>query len=594
MTTQRFYDGQPGPDIRRELNNFEAILDGTVAAAQDASAAATSASVKAQQWADAAPGVEVETGKYSAKHWADRAQTTVTGGLIYRGSHSAASGAYPATPSLGDYYKISAAGTLGGVNYSVGDSIIYNGTNWDKIDSTDAVTSVAGRVGAVVLTKGDVGLSNVDNTSDANKAVLSATKLATAQTLAIGSTGKSFDGSAALSWSLAEIGAAPASHVGSGGAAHAAATTSVNGFMSAADKTKLDGIAAGAQVNTVTSVAGKTGAVTLAKADVGLGNVDNTSDANKPISTATQNALNSKEGTIASGTTDQYWRGDKTWRDFFTDVRAATLTGLSTATNAVVAATDTVLAAIGKLQAQVSAKFDKTGGDVNGNINFTGTARRITGDFSNATVANRTLFQTRVVNDATDLTIVPNGTATYAAVSVRSSDSANASGASLAVNGSSGAVELSSFRTGTGVHLPLRVIVGNVERLRIDLDTGNVLATSGAIGYGVGAGGTVVQDTSKSTAVTLNKPSGRITTHNAALAAGATATFLCFNSYVSATSCVVVSGIYVGGGSYPVNYQIDATQIDAGYFVMRIKNLSAGSLSDALVIQFNVHPGATS
>ena len=44
----------------------------------------------------------------------------------------------------------------------------------------------------------------------------------------------------------------------------------------------------------VTSVAGKTGAVTLNKADVGLGNVDNTSDANKPISTATQTALDGK------------------------------------------------------------------------------------------------------------------------------------------------------------------------------------------------------------------------------------------------------------------------------------------------------------
>lgn len=44
----------------------------------------------------------------------------------------------------------------------------------------------------------------------------------------------------------------------------------------------------------VQSVAGRTGAVTLAKADVGLGNVDNTSDANKPISTATQSALDGK------------------------------------------------------------------------------------------------------------------------------------------------------------------------------------------------------------------------------------------------------------------------------------------------------------
>lgn len=44
----------------------------------------------------------------------------------------------------------------------------------------------------------------------------------------------------------------------------------------------------------VQSVAGKTGAVTLAKGDVGLGNVDNTSDANKPVSTAQQTALDLK------------------------------------------------------------------------------------------------------------------------------------------------------------------------------------------------------------------------------------------------------------------------------------------------------------
>jgi Major tropism determinant N-terminal domain len=44
----------------------------------------------------------------------------------------------------------------------------------------------------------------------------------------------------------------------------------------------------------VTSVAGRTGAVVLAKADVGLGNVDNTSDVNKPVSTAQQTALNLK------------------------------------------------------------------------------------------------------------------------------------------------------------------------------------------------------------------------------------------------------------------------------------------------------------
>lgn len=44
----------------------------------------------------------------------------------------------------------------------------------------------------------------------------------------------------------------------------------------------------------VTSVAGKTGAVSLVKADVGLSDVDNTSDATKPVSGPQQTALNGK------------------------------------------------------------------------------------------------------------------------------------------------------------------------------------------------------------------------------------------------------------------------------------------------------------
>ena len=51
------------------------------------------------------------------------------------------------------------------------------------------------------------------------------------------------------------------------------------------------------EVGAVVSVAGRTGAITLGKADVGLGNVDNTSDANKPVSTAQQTALNAKANT---------------------------------------------------------------------------------------------------------------------------------------------------------------------------------------------------------------------------------------------------------------------------------------------------------
>lgn len=66
--------------------------------------------------------------------------------------------------------------------------------------------------------------------------------------------------------------------------------------------TKKVTIAQIAEQAPVQSVASKTGAVTLVKGDVGLGNVDNTSDANKPISTATQTALNAKQDSLVSGT----------------------------------------------------------------------------------------------------------------------------------------------------------------------------------------------------------------------------------------------------------------------------------------------------
>ena len=82
-----------------------------------------------------------------------------------------------------------------------------------------------------------------------------------------------------------------------------AATTSQAGVMTSADKTKLNGLKDQAgitsdidavQTNLETHINNKSNPHKVNKAQVGLGNVDNTSDANKPISTATQNALNSK------------------------------------------------------------------------------------------------------------------------------------------------------------------------------------------------------------------------------------------------------------------------------------------------------------
>ena len=92
----------------------------------------------------------------------------------------------------------------------------------------------------------------------------------------------------------------------------------------------------------VDSVAGKTGVVTLNKADVGLGSVDNTADSVKNVLSATKLttartingvsfdgsanitiADSTKEPSITAGTTAQYWRGDKTWATMPTSLPAS-------------------------------------------------------------------------------------------------------------------------------------------------------------------------------------------------------------------------------------------------------------------------------
>ena len=81
---------------------------------------------------------------------------SVLGGLSYKGTWDASTGSYPTTPANGYYYVISVAGTISGKVYEIGDWAVYNGTTWDKVDSSDQVASVFGRSGAVVLLESDV------------------------------------------------------------------------------------------------------------------------------------------------------------------------------------------------------------------------------------------------------------------------------------------------------------------------------------------------------------------------------------------------------------------------------------------------------
>lgn len=105
--------------------------------------------------------------------------------LEYRGSWNPSTNVpalTDASGSLGDMYRVTATASRNvgsaSISWTSGDYAIHNGTIWEKIDGTDEVQSVAGKKGAVTLAKADVGLGSVDNTSDANKPISTATQTA--------------------------------------------------------------------------------------------------------------------------------------------------------------------------------------------------------------------------------------------------------------------------------------------------------------------------------------------------------------------------------------------------------------------------------
>lgn len=123
--------------------------------------------------------------------------------------------------------------------------------------------------------------------------------------------------------------------------------------------------------------------------------------------------------------------------------------------------------------------------------------------------------------------------------------------------------------------------------------TGTITSSSGTagIGYAAGAGGTVTQAISKSTGVTLNKISGAITMNNASLASSTAVSFTLTNSTISATDVVLVSvksGVTTGG-----SYSVIVDAVANGSCRISVFNCTAGSLSEAIVINFAVIKAVT-
>jgi len=129
---------------------------------------------------------------------------------------------------------------------------------------------------------------------------------------------------------------------------------------------------------------------------------------------------------------------------------------------------------------------------------------------------------------------------------------------------------------------------GSAYSAKLTIDaSGNLTLSAGAMGYGTGAGGTVTQATSKATAVTLNKPSGAVTMHNAALAAGASVLFDLYNTFFGSYDVAVLTCT-----SWSIFYRVETANSGTGSIGIRVTNTDSVSRSDPLVINFAIIKGA--
>jgi|TARA_R110000868_G_scaffold58901_3_gene181147 hypothetical protein len=116
-----------------------------------------------------------------------------------------------------------------------------------------------------------------------------------------------------------------------------------------------------------------------------------------------------------------------------------------------------------------------------------------------------------------------------------------------------------------------------------DINGANIILTDEQLGYTAEGQGTVTQATSKSTAVTLNKPAGQITMNNAALGATTNVTFTLNNTFISTNDILILN---VAAGATAGAYNCWVSGLSAGAASITVRNISAGSLSEAVVINY--------
>jgi hypothetical protein len=128
------------------------------------------------------------------------------------------------------------------------------------------------------------------------------------------------------------------------------------------------------------------------------------------------------------------------------------------------------------------------------------------------------------------------------------------------------------------------VVTGGVGISGAIYNGGTILSSStSGIGYTTGSGGTVTQSVNKTQGVTLNAATGTITMNNAGLNANTTVSFVLTNSSIAANDMVLIE--HVSGGTMG-SYNVGPISPAAGSATIYIRNVTAGNLSEAIVLRF--------
>jgi len=132
---------------------------------------------------------------------------------------------------------------------------------------------------------------------------------------------------------------------------------------------------------------------------------------------------------------------------------------------------------------------------------------------------------------------------------------------------------------------PIGVAYEDQNIINADIVKATDIVCTGTIGYAAAAFGTVTQTNNKNTAVTLNTPSGQITTASSQLAPSANGVFVVNCSTVSTRDVVVVS---VASGGTLGAYNVFISAIANGSFTIEIKNVTNNAYSEAVKLNYAI------